>query len=159
MNCRSAIRAISIAMDGELPASRRAVLDRHLAACPACRDVLDAWQAAREGVQTPVPAAPPVEPFLADVRRAIRLAEEEKPAVLLWRPRLAWAGAGLSMAAMLVVGLVFLQAVRAPPVAAGSVEWAEAELPGTSTMVYEDVASDTVIIWLMADSSSAPGGS
>ena len=41
MNCDQALEAISAALDGELSAKERTLLDAHLADCPTCAALFD----------------------------------------------------------------------------------------------------------------------
>jgi len=44
MTCREVIDFLLEYVDGELPAESRAVFERHLAACPECREYLATYQ-------------------------------------------------------------------------------------------------------------------
>ena len=160
MKCDKAQELMSQAMDGELDARARLQVDQHVAGCPACQAARQAWQQAGSLLRTEAVAIPPAEVMWADVQRAIRLAEPvHEPVAAGWRLR--WAGLGVGL---LLLGAGLWGSLRGPPQAAVAqfepvVEWAEAELPGTSTMVYEDADSDTVVIWLMtAENGEAPKG-
>lgn len=164
MNKHQAQEWMSRFVDGELTVAERAELERYLAAHPEerafeqeLREVGDLVRAERVEMPTP-------EAMWADVQRAIRLAEPEpRPAGFGWR--LKWAAAFIGLAMM---GLGLWAVVQDRPSGAGRaeapaapvVEWAEAEWPGTSTMVYEDAETDTVVIWLVAENDAdTPKGS
>lgn len=157
MNCNQAERALTRALDGELPAAERAGLDEHLRACPACRDAEAAWRAAGDLLRAQQVPAPPAEVMWADVQRAIRQAEAQPESVgplLGWR--LGWATAIVMAMFVGMVGVATWRqragagerALAAAP--APQVEWAEAEMPGASTMVYEDEESGLAVIWLLS---------
>lgn len=160
MKCRKAQQWLSQALDGELDAARKTRLNEHLAICPACRSVQAAWQDATARLRADSMAVPSAEVMWADVRRAIHQAQLE-PVPAWTQGRLRWAAA--------VVGLVLLglgvwgtlqpagldQVARGAVAAEPVVEWAEAELPGASTLVYEDAETDTVVIWLMTADAGA----
>ncbi len=160
MKCHKAQQWLSQALDGELDADRKARLSEHLANCPACRSVQAAWQDAAARLRRESMEIPPAEVMWADVRRAIHQAQPE-PVPAWTQGRLRWAAAVLGLV-LLGLGIwgtlqpaglnqVALGAVAAEPV----VEWAEAELPGASTLVYEDAETDTVVIWLMTADTGA----
>lgn len=165
MKCQKAQEWLSQAMDGELDASSRLKLDQHLASCQTCRSVRTDWERAGVLLRSEVVAAPPAEVLWADVRRAIRVTQPEaEPAVPGWRLKWASAFVGGLLLVMGVWGALHSARQGETSVARveqeSSVEWAEAELPGTSTMVYEDAENDTVVIWLMAadNAGEAPKG-
>lgn len=165
MKCKEAQEWMSQALDGELTPSQQARLEQHVAACPDCQAVRALWRQAGDLLRNePVPV-PPAEVMWADVRRAIRQAKPE-PAPVLGGWRFTWAAALVGLALLgaglwgtLMPGRSSL-GLRAESVAEPVVEWAEAELPGTSTMVYEDAENDTVVIWLMTaeNGTEAPKG-
>lgn len=166
MKCEKAQEWLSREMDGELAASDKALLDQHVAGCAACRAALAAWQQTGDFLRAETMEIPSAEVMASDVLRAIRLGGAEP--VPAWQAgRLAWAGIfvgllllgagiwGMLGARNQAVGLL-ASAEAASPV----VESAEAELPGSSVMVYEDAESDTVVIWLMVadNGGDAPKG-
>lgn len=165
MKCQQAQEWMSRAMDGELADADRAELDRHVVGCPECRAAQAAWRQAGELLRAEAVEIPPAEVMWHDVRRAIRTARAEPvPEVSGWRLKWAFAAVGAVLVALGLWGSwpaagprgAALVAVPAEPV----VEWAEAELPGSSTMVYEDAEHDTVVIWLMTaeNGGGAPAG-
>lgn len=165
MKCQQAQEWMSRAMDGELPAADQALLDRHVAGCPECRAAQAAWRQAGERLRAEPVVIPPAEVMWNDVRRAIRSAgAEPAPEVSGWRLKWAFAGVGAALLGLGLWGAWQAAAPRGAGVASvpaePAVEWAEAELPGASTMVYEDAEHDTVVIWLMTaeNGGGAPKG-
>lgn len=104
---------------GQLPPNERRAVAQHLAACPACRAVLQEWQAVAAGVQGLTAARatelPPLAPVvLAQVRPRPRLGQALAAAVglvwaqrvLLMHTRIGPAGLGLlALGAVLVSGM------------------------------------------------------
>lgn len=161
MNCRDALKWISMDMDGELPERRRARLAEHLAGCATCRAARESWAVAGERFRArEIPGMPTAEAAWADVRRALRQqGAREAPAP--WGTRLAWAAATAA-----VIGVVSFMAVWrgrepvAPEVAAKpatEVEWVETGLPGATPMVYEDAESGWVVIWIVEANGKEKG--
>jgi anti-sigma factor RsiW len=157
MNCRQAERVLTRAMDGELPAAERAGLEEHLRACRVCRATEAAWREAGGFLRAQEVPTPPPDVMWADVQRAIRQAEAQPRAtgpLLGWR--LGWATAIVMAMFVGMVGLatwrqrerVEARALAATP--QPQVEWAEAEMPGATTMVYEDEESGLAVIWLLS---------
>jgi anti-sigma factor RsiW len=164
MNKQQAQEWMSRALDGELSAAEQAELNRYLAEHPEHLADQAEWRQVGDLLRAEPADMPTAEAMWADVQRALRVAEPEPlPAWSGWR--LKWASAFTGLA---LVGLGLWAALQSRPpsgqtaqaVAAPVVEWAEAELPGTSTMVYEDAERDTVVIWLMAENGAeTPKGS
>lgn len=167
MNCRQSENVLMRALDGELPAGERSALEAHLQSCAACRATEQAWREAGSRLRAQSVPTPPAEVMWADVRRAIHQqapAPGRAPSLLGWR--LGWATA---IVAALFVGVLGLGTWRlsrtaAPEtlaLASPQVEWAEGELPGSSTMVYEDEESGVAVIWLLTaeNDMEAPKGS
>lgn len=160
MNRELAMTLISRAMDGELPERQRAELEAWLAAHPEDRELAEQWKRigalAREAsVALPVP-----DEALAwqDIRRAIRTAAPEAESSPFFRWRLAWAaGMVATVCALLLAGSVWNGRRTAQMLAkldAGGpaqIEWAETDVPGASTMVYQDEDSGVTVVWLMTD--------
>ena len=157
MKCLKAQEWLSREMDGELSPSRKNKLDSHLAACPACRDVRERWAALRGQFQVrEVPPGATAEAAWADVRRAIRTQRPDAgaPESRGWAGvGLRWAYAAAALVLLGVFGVVTLRKPAGPELAAapegGRVEWVETGLPGASPMVYEDIESGLVIIWVV----------
>jgi len=153
MNCRTAQKWISAAMDGELSPRRRARLDRHLETCAGCRAAREAWGGYGVRLKAGVPPAPPAEQAWLDIRRAIRTSRPEpEPAGVPWA-RLRWAVA----AAVVLLAAVSVPLFRraGPAEQAGGaaprteVEMVETSLPGAMMMVYEDEESGMTMIWVV----------
>lgn len=101
MECREAREFFSPYLDGELTTGEKDLMQRHLAACPACREELARWEElsrALKGLKTPV-AAPPG--FAAAVMARVNPAHRSRP---LWRARRLVAAA--AAVALLAAGSV-----------------------------------------------------
>lgn len=163
MNCRKARTWISMDLDGELPARKRALLDRHLAACADCCAAREQWTGVGDRLRRRSPTAGySAEAAWADVQRAIRLEKPGPAAETGWGWGWRWAGvaaAFLAVALAASVGLwrksdgVGAVADRSP----ARVEWAETSLPGASPMVYEDEESGLVVIWVVEQNQREGG--
>lgn len=159
MNRELAETFISRAIDGELPERQRADLESWLAAHPEDRDIAEQWQALGRLARNEAAAikVPDEEVAWMDIRRAIRNAEpvKEESAIPFFRWRLAWAAA--MVAAVCASALVFgvWHGRRTAEFAAANkpaqIEWAETEVAGASTMVYQDDDSGLAVVWLMTD--------
>ena len=167
MNCRQSERLLMQALDGELPEGERIALAVHLQSCSGCRATEQAWREAGRLLRAESVPTPPAEVMWADVRREIHQkapTPEAAPSLLGWR--LGWATAivGALFVGVLGLGAWRLSRPEAPDalaLAQPQVEWAEGELPGSSTMVYEDEESGVAVIWLLTAENEveAPKGS
>lgn len=164
MNCHEAEELLMRALDGELPAGERRALDAHVQGCPACREAEQAWRQAGDLLRAQRVPAPPAEVMWADVRRAIRLqdAQPEGGPLLGWR--MGWATAIVAAVFVGWIGFATWRAQRigearqlAEAASGPQVEWADAEMPGSSTMVYEDEESGVAVIWLLTAENGAEG--
>lgn len=118
-----------------------------------------AWTEIGEMLRNQEIPVPPAEVMWNDVRRGIRLAGGRRPAR---KARvLDWNWGWLAASAVVVVLLGFVGVRLLMPATADAaiprVEWVEAELPGSSAMVYEDEASGAVVIWLMTPEADTVG--
>ena len=166
MNRELAMTYLSRAMDGELPNRQRADLDAWLAAHPEDREIADGWKA--QGVlaraQSAAIPVPDEERAWQDIRRAIRLAapQEAKAAPAFFPWRFAWLGAIIALVYASVLGVGLWRGQRPAETVAkvetvkpaqAQIEWAETEVAGASTMVYQDEDSGCAVVWLMTDDS------
>lgn len=161
----SRARWISRYVDGELPSPRREQIARELETSEEARrmkaDFETIGERLREG---PVPAARPPEAVWADVRRGIRLARKApaRPASWVLGSRVQWVGA--TMVAVLV-GLTVWSGIRSmgpsAPASLGStvaeVEWMETDVPGATTMLYQDEETGLTVIWMIEPNEGDPG--
>ncbi len=157
MNERKQLEWLSRQRDGELDAARAARLEHEPSATRA--EAERVWSELGEHLRSqPVPAPTP-EAMWNDVRRGIRLAQAEREPATHAGGRWSWAVAMVAVLFMLAVGIFGVRMWMAPTVEAAipRVEWVEAELPGSSAMVYEDEASGAVVIWLMTPDAGASG--
>jgi len=162
MNCRKAQKWLSLELDGELSPSRKRALEAHLMSCAACRQVREEWGGLRDTFRArEVPAGLTAEAAWADVRRAIRTAGETAPERAWWTPGMRWIAAAAAVLILAGVGVMTFKKEAVPEVAivppdGGRVEWVETGLPGASPMVYEDIESGLVIIWVVEANHKEP---
>lgn len=151
MNCPDAENLLQAERDGALTAEQRTVLDRHLADCPACRELQAGLRLAGEAMRAeaagvPVPDADAEWRKLRASLHGAQVPEQPKR-------RLApviWLSAPLAAAAAVALAF-FLQSPRpAAPhdaVALASVDFVEAGRADASTMVFQDQQSGWVVVW------------
>jgi anti-sigma factor RsiW len=129
----------------ELPAARRAELDRHLAACDACRRDVDGLRRGLAALGS-LEAAPPLRAeTLAALRRRLAAEAEptrERPARRRHHP-LRWVGAAAAAAAAVIAVALLLDTEPQP------VEWADAE------QVDAEIAEITASLELLESDTSA----
>lgn len=166
MKRKTAERWLSMAMDGELSARRRAKLDAYLAADPSLAELRNEWVSIGDRYRTAT-VAPEQTPEAAwqDVRRAIRLqGETPRGERIALQSRMKWAGA---VAAALLVMMGARMLLRAPDpsvwgaVAAADrteVEWVETDLPDAMSMVYEDADTGLTVIWVLVHENGEEDG-
>lgn len=92
-------------VDGALPPHDAAEVERHLAACHACRTLVDDLREIARTATKLEPRDPPARAWMR-IERAIKLENEERPRTpaTAWRGRAKWAW--LAAAAVLVLGTV-----------------------------------------------------
>ncbi len=162
MNRELAQIFISRAMDGELPERQRADLEAWLAAHPEDREIAAQWQALGRLARVEAAAVKIPDEVLAwqDIRRAIRNAAPQESAspFAFFRWRLAWAAVMVAVVCASAVGFGVWRGHRASALLAkaeagrpAQIEWAETEVPGASTMVYQDEDSGLAVVWLVTD--------
>ena len=147
---------ISRYLDGELPLPRRDQIARELETSGEARRIKADFEAIGERLrETPVPEARPAEAVWADVRREIRLTRMDRgPESWVFGSRVQWVGA---MMVAVLVGLTIWSGIRAidpsAPASFGStvaeVEWMETDVPGATTMLYQDEETGLTVIWMM----------
>ena len=156
MNRHKAELWLSMALDGELSARRRAKLDAWLAKHPELDDLQDEWRTIGEQTRAQIPRAPQTpEAAWQDVQRAIRLQSTGAPSRHApIQGRFKWAGA--IAAAFLVLAGAWLLLRSPDPIAIDTiaaadrtkVEWLETDLPDAMSMVYEDADTGLTVIWV-----------
>lgn len=99
MNCTSVERYLDALMDGELDASARVEVDKHLAVCPSCGDRLAFAETLRHQLRATVAQGRAPEALRARVTQALR--EESSPS--WWRADLSWRATAAAAAVALVV--------------------------------------------------------
>ena len=144
-------------LDGELDAATRARLERALAEDPDLAARAESWRRiGRELRELPVPGRPTPEAMWQDVRRAIRVAESDERdqrSVFGWR--MIWAAAAVVLLLGVPVGIRLAGRpgvrVAAASVPAVQVEYVETDLPGASTLVYQDEETGCALVWVSQD--------
>lgn len=151
MNVQRQLKLWSRRRDGELDPRRAARLEAD-GERPAFIDEAEAaWSELGDRLRSqPIPT-PPAEAMWQDVRREIRRQAGERRGLRLPLIRLDWAAIAASAVFVVALGYFGLRIARPPDAMAARtpVEWVEAELPGSSAMVYEDKANGAVVIWLI----------
>lgn len=166
-------RQVSQYLDGELPTRDldqvRAALehDSELQLTARAWREMRTWLSSRE--------TPPIqtsEAAWADLQRELRSSERGRQEVWpVFDSRFRWAAA--SMTVMLLAGFVWFVSSwlspRATMVAelgaarvmgrAVEVEWVEAELPGATSMVFQDDDTGLTVIWLVESNGEGTGSS
>ena len=163
MNCQTAQKWISAAMDGELSSRRGARLEQHLRGCDDCRRLREAWGGYGARMKSSVPPAPSPEQAWVDIRRAIRVARPEPVGegyAVAW-PRLRWVAVPVVLLLAAVATPLVFRRPLSPPVAAANprteVEMVETSLPGAMMMVYEDQESGMTMIWVVEANGKEQG--
>lgn len=165
MNRELAETYISRALDGELPERQRAELEAWLAAHPEDHALAEAWKDIGQLARVAAASVPVPDEELAwqDIRRTIHQGEPAGDAepVRFFQWRLSWGIAMVALAFMVVGawGIRRGQMEAAALAKAGSpvpahIEWAETEVPGASTMVYQDEDSGLAVVWVMSDETA-----
>ena len=128
MNCEEALVLLSGHLDHENTAEEEAQLQTHLQACPDCRQLLAAFEAADAGLLS-LEAEPPAD-FRDGVMNAIRQEAAGKK-----KRRSVWAGLAVAAALTVVVGTTALRS------AGQSNEAAAPQAAAFRTMVTEEAAA------------------
>lgn len=157
LSCLRARRRIGAYFDGALAGKRAASLERHLAACAACRKEADALQRMklllRRALSPAAVAAPPDwTGFWPGVLRGIEDARRAPAAGSRggWR-RARWALGGALVAALLVLATLWRWQAAEPPEAVDNpivVSSADTDQPGGSVMVYHTPERDIAVVWV-----------
>lgn len=144
-------------LDGALAPEERSVLQAAEAADPALAELRHTWQrCGSELHSSSLPGLPTPEAAWADVQRAIRLAgSEDGRAREISGWRMVWVASSI---VLLLAGSFFYGVVRppeakvallAPPTV--EVEFVETDLPGASTLVYQDEETGWALVWVSED--------
>lgn len=149
MNCRDFETLLFAERDGALADQQRADLARHLAGCPACRQVQSdlAAAAAAWRTNTAQVRVPDAETEWRKVRAEISGATVRKTPKRRLAP-VIWFATPLAAAAALAFAF-FLSSGPAPESvgALARAEYVEAGNAEASTMVYSDKESGWVVVW------------
>src|SRR5262245_54730874 len=106
MRCGRAHILLAAAIDGEVRPRRRRALDRHLAACAACRREMATTATILDALGGLAMAAPVPARLEQDTLRRVRLAAEEPEASRRWWARLPVPALAFATAALLAVVIV-----------------------------------------------------
>jgi len=148
---------INRGVDSELDAEERKLFDKMLVENPDAVDMSRAFESIGDDIRNDSTQSASPDPYAAwqDIRREIRQSERTSDERFASGARLGWAGA---VAALLVVGVLALSSWRllngaAPELAfsdtaASRVDWVETGIPGATTMIYTDVETDMIVIWM-----------
>lgn len=154
---------ISRGLDADLDPSERERLEALLQADSEAAGTQRAWERLGDSLRVRSAEAPAPDPALAwqDIRRAIRLAEDDASPIAPPVSRLRWAHALASLAIVGLFGLSAWQLWRTEnrPVtypAYSRVEWVIPEVPGATTMIYTDEETDMTVIWMDVAQSPDP---
>ncbi|HMP77217.1 MAG TPA: hypothetical protein PKE12_13050 [Kiritimatiellia bacterium] len=161
MNIDKQIKWWSRRRDGELAAPRARKID-DMGVRPALVDEAEAsWKALGDHLRSESIPTPPAEVMWNDVRRAIHQLRDDRRSHLHAAGRFRWDWAALAATAIFMLALGFFSLRITMPSAAyadpARVEWVEAELPGSTAMVYEDESSGAVVIWLVTPNGPPAG--
>lgn len=145
--------------DGELPHSRAEALRRAVEDSPELRRLENEFRDIGEQLrELDVPAGKPAEVAWSDVQRGLRLQDSDaEGGAGILGSRLKWAAAIMSTV-FIALGLAVMQAgTVTATVGPAEVEWVSTEVPGASTMVYQDEETGLTVIWMMEEDTDENG--
>ena len=162
MNCRDNEILLLAERDGGLTSEQLAALERHVAACPACRqlrarlaEALSAFQADATSV-----AVPDAGEAWRDLRAQLR-GETAKPAKKRPLAPIIWFSTPLAAAAALTFAYLGLRPQATEPVApaveTARADFVEAGDASASTMVYVDKDSGWLVVWASDSDANVKG--
>ena len=161
MNSEKKLKWASRLLDGELDPPRAERLRPGGVPSALEENAEREWRALGDHLRAqPIPV-PPAEVLWQDVHREIRKGAQEHWVHQHLRVRWDWEAVAASVVFIVALGYFGLKITSPVPAYAepARVEWVEAELPGSSAMVYEDDTTGVVVIWLITpDANAAPGG-
>lgn len=151
MNCRAARPLLSVERDQPLTPASLDALERHVAACPACRQER-AWLAEASAAWRVTTAAQPAHSATTEwIRLRTRLADGARSAP---EHRTAWwLSAGLLPLAAAALWFVVFGLTPPTPARAEYLETAANAAP----LVYLDQESGWLIVWAEADETATSG--
>ncbi|HKB57568.1 MAG TPA: zf-HC2 domain-containing protein [Lacunisphaera sp.] len=155
MNCRDNETQLLAERDGGLTSGQRATLERHVATCPACRqlrarlaEALGAFQADAANV-----AVPDANEAWRDLRAQLH-DEAAKPVKKRPLAPIIWFSIPLAATAALTLAWLGLRSPSAEPFAPAApaaevarADFVEAGDASASTMVYVDKDSGWLVVW------------
>jgi len=162
MNCRDIEPMLLSERDGVLTGAQHATLERHVAACPSCRQLRNDLATALAAFQTDAAnvGVPDVEAEWRTLRaqlhgKAARPERKRPGAPLLWF------AVPLAAAAALAIAYFGLRP-KPPETVVPATEIAQAEFveagdPNASTMVYVDKDSGWLVVWATNNDTQSSG--
>lgn len=163
MNCRDVETLLWAERDGALTTAQRALLERHGAECPACRQMRSALVQGLQGLRAD--AAAVAVPNAEEEWQALRTRLHTVEAKPTEKRRLApviWLGTPLAAVAAIAI-VFFVEVPVQPPTAfapqsseVARADFVETTDTNTSTMVYVDKESGWLVVWA-ADNGALPG--
>ena len=147
-------RDVSRLRDGQLGPRRAGAVRRALAESAELAGLEATFREIGDRVRDqPVSGGRAPEAVWQDVQRAIRLGGQEAGAAagpVAW-PRRWAAGALTAVAGAVVIGWMLARNPVAAAVVPVEVEFAGTELPGATTLVYQDQETGLTVIWVMEE--------
>lgn len=160
MNCRASEPLILAERDGVLTSEQHAALTRHLATCPACRQLRDNLAEAMSAVRSDTANVP--TPDVEAEWRAVQAKINAPASSQRTRRRAApiiWLSAPLAAAA--AIALAFL-ATRSIPGssrdAVAQADFVEVADPAATPIVYADQESGWLVVWAENPQPSSAAG-
>lgn len=133
MNCEEALELLSGHLDGANTQEEETQLQAHLASCPACRAILEAYEAVDSGLAS-LQAEPPAE-LVSGVMEAVR--QESSTAKKIRRfPTRGIAATAVAAALLLVIGTTYLPELNRN-------QESQATLPDTVSYAADTPVEDT----------------
>jgi len=157
-NCSQISRLLDKYYDREATAKERALVEKHLPACPACSRVLRSMGNLRDMIKTPVEEAVQKEDFQWVWRKIERgLKSDRKPAwwealfpgidLLSFFRRRVWIPAAVAAVILILVATPFFFKKTSFPPASSVVEYVESQ--DYNVMVYQLDKEKVTVIWLL----------
>lgn len=163
MHCRDIENLVLAANDGTLTDDQRAVVAKHVAACPACRQLQARVHAALSAYRADAMRVTVPDPGEEWLRLRARLGKGQTAPKRALAP-VVWLGSALAAAAAIVFAFLSPKPQPVAPVVyspdnevVAEAEFVEAGNINASTMVYLDKESGWLVVW--ATDENAPAGS
>lgn len=105
-----------------------------------------------------IPPGMPGEVAWSDIRRTLRLRETAGEAGIgILGSRLKWAAAMMTLVFVLLGLAVMRTRNTLVAVSPAEVEWVDTDVPGATTMVYQDDETGLTVIWMMEEETDEHG--